>query len=105
MSPPFAPFDDALERATEAVARGLPLHHTGPLPGYSPEVSEPQQVKTSWSASVVGGPPEVDQPGLLGVEREPVSRESFREDCEHTPRVCFVREYHHGVIGVTNQLR
>jgi hypothetical protein len=82
-----------------------PLHHPPAIPGLTPEVRETEHVEAPWLWTPVAGLPEVDQLGLLGVDREPVLGESLHQHGHHASRVHFLLEHDRDVVGIPDQTR
>jgi hypothetical protein len=98
-----APLRDSLESAPEAVSSGLLLYHPVSLTGLSPVLGEAQQVEGAGSGARIAvvvrrcrnpqaRPPEVNQPGLLRVQRQTILRHPLWQHIKHSPCVSFMLE-------------
>ena len=98
-----APLRDLLESAPEAVSSGLLLYHPVSLTGLSPVLGEAQQVEGAGSGARIAvvvrrcrnpqaRPPEVNQPGLLRMQRQTILRHPLWQHIKHSPCVSFMLE-------------
>src|ERR1700747_3631521 len=112
----LTPFRDALESAPKAIRGGLLFHHPKSLAGHGPVVSEAEQVEGIGPGAgiivVIGRhqnspvrSAEINQPGLLRVNRQAVFRQPPRQYVEDSPRVAFMLEDDDSIISVANESR
>ena len=80
---------ERLEFSSQAFGIGQPQHHEFAFSARSAAMREPQEVKGlrlshSRAASVIPGEaPELDQPRLLGMQRQSTLREALRQSCQN----------------------
>ena len=108
VDPPTQFLLDCLEFCLSAVAPGLPFDQEAPPPGCSADEGEAQEVEGFRLAKPV--PPavfhrvatELNQPGLLRMERQCKFPHPFAQQVEETPRIGFVLETDNEVVGVSH---
>ena len=103
---PSAPLTDFPQRSAESVLGRLALHHPSPLPGASPVVGEPQHRE---AAPALRAAPlssrrtaKIHHPRLVRVKTETVLLQPLRQHPKHPPRVVFVLEHQHRIVGITD---
>ena len=104
-----------LSARRKPVRGGLLLHHPVSLAGPGPVVGEPQQVEGARPGPNIAvfrrcqrspvRSPEINQPSLLRVKRQPIFRESLRQHVQDSPRVLLLLEDDDYIIRVADQNR
>src|SRR6266850_560445 len=105
-----APLGDRRERPPETTGSRALLHHPDTLPRPAPVVGEAQEVETPRLGTIAGvrtvGPVwwlECQQPGLVGMDRQPVPAKTLWQHLQHPPSVFFTGKAYDEVVRITDE--
>ncbi len=106
------PLGNAPHRPAQTLRGRLPHYRPTAPNRATPVMGETQEVKRSWSSGPVvpatcrlaGRSAKGNQPGLVGMERQAVLAEAFRQHLHHPPCIFLVSKQDHEVVRVADQV-
>src|ERR1700676_2630334 len=100
------------ERPPKPAWSRAPFHHPDTLPRSAPAVGETQEVESPRPGTLTGVPTvgpglwlERQQPGVVGMHRQPVPVKSLWQQVQHPPCVFFTGEAYDEVVRIADQER
>src|SRR5436189_6342516 len=104
------PLGNRLKCPAKSAGSRAPFHHPGALPRPALVVGETQELERPRLGTIAGvrtvGPVwwlEGQQPGLVGMDRQPVPAKALGQHVQHPPCVFFTGEPYDEVVRVTDE--